>query len=205
VTTQLHQRRLDAVLTIIRARRARSVLDLGCGDGDLLVRLLSEQCIERVVGVDVSDKKLERLRERLRALPVTLQARVQLLSDSMTNPRAELAGFDVAVLVESIEHLEPSLLSRLERAVFFEMRPATVVITTPNADFNPLLGIPKERRRRDDHCFEWGRAKFRSWAKGVAARNDYATHCSDIGAIDPAYGGVSQIGLFDRNGHPGDH
>lgn len=200
MATPLHERRLEAVLTTIRERRPKSVLDLGCGDGDFLLHLLSEPYIERVVGVDVSRSNLERLRERLSALPYKLQARVDLLYDSMTNPHADLAGFDVAVMVESVEHIEPRLLSRLERTVFRDMQPVTVVITTPNADFNPLLGISSGSFRHDEHRFEWGRAKFRAWAGGVASRNDYAVRCSDLGAIHPAYGGLSQLGLFDRKG-----
>jgi hypothetical protein len=54
-----------------------------------------------------------------------------------------LTGTTVVELDEAsfVEHIEPRLLSRLEQTVFRDMQPVTVVITTPNADFNPLLGI----------------------------------------------------------------
>jgi hypothetical protein len=156
------------------------VLDLGCGDGDLLVRLVSEPQIDRIVGVDLSRDRLDRLRARLAALGENSARRVDLVHGSMTEGGAALAGFDCALLVETIEHIEPDRLSVLERSVFGAMRPATVVITTPNADFNPLLGVPTDRFRHPDHRFEWGRAKFRRWADGVAERNRYHVVCSDL-------------------------
>ena len=83
-------------------------------------------------------------------------------------------------------------------AVFRAMRPATVVITTPNADFNALLGVPGHRLRRPDHRFEWGRARFRCWAEGVARRNGYAVACRDLAGAHPLHGGASQMALFER-------
>ena len=86
----------------------------------------------------------------------------------------------------------------VERRVFQEMRPETVVITTPNGDFNPLLGVPPHRFRHPDHRFEWGRAKFRSWAERVAERNGYAVTCRDVAGAHPVHGGASQMALLKR-------
>jgi 3' terminal RNA ribose 2'-O-methyltransferase Hen1 len=196
MTTSLHQQRLDAVRDAVLASGARTVLDLGCGDGDLLVRLVSEPQIDRIVGVDLSRDRLDRLRARLAALGENSARRVDLVHGSMTEGGAALAGFDCALLVETIEHIEPDRLSVLERSVFGAMRPATVVITTPNADFNPLLGVPTDRFRHPDHRFEWGRAKFRRWADGVAERNRYHVVCSDLAGCHPVHGGATQMAVF---------
>jgi small RNA 2'-O-methyltransferase len=97
----------------------------------------------------------------------------------MTEPSG-LGGFDAAILVETIEHIEPDKLSRLERALFRDMRPATVIVTTPNSDFNALLGVPGHRMRHRDHRFEWGSDRFRAWAGGVASRNGYEAACENV-------------------------
>ena len=44
----------------------------------------------------------------------------------MMNGGERLSGFDAAILVETIEHLEPDRLSVLERAVFRAMRPGVL-------------------------------------------------------------------------------
>jgi len=194
VTTWLHEQRLEAAQAMVRASGACSVLDLGCGDGDLLMRLAMEPQIERIVGVDLCRASLARLEQRLKALDSG--AEVELIHGSMTVCEAALKGFDCAILIETIEHLDPSQLSALERAVFLEMRPATVVITTPNAEFNVLLGVPPHRFRHPDHRFEWNRAKFRRWAQGVAGRAGYDVACHDIAGCHPQLGGASQMAVF---------
>jgi len=196
MTTWLHDQRLDAVGAVVAASRARTVLDLGCGDGDLLMRLAVAPGIERIVGVDLRRDALDRLRLRLKALDGDSIAAVDLIHGSLTEGGAALAGFDCALLIETIEHIDPARLSVLERAVFARMRPTLVVATTPNAEFNPLLGVPAHRFRHPDHRFEWDRARFRHWAAGVASRNGYNVACSDIAGCHPELGGASQMAVF---------
>lgn len=197
MTSLLHEGRLEAVLAALRRAGARRVLDLGCGGGALLLRLAREPGVRSVVGVDPSREALERLRTRLAALTGEERARVRLLRGSLTE-HGGLKGYDAAALVETIEHIAPERLTLVERAVFGEMRPSTVLITTPNSDFNALLGVPAHRLRHRDHRFEWGRAKFRAWAEGVAGRNGYDARFEDLGGAHPAYGGASQMAVLSR-------
>lgn len=196
MTTWMHEQRLQAVSAEVRECGAASLLDLGCGDGDLAVRLAVEPRIQRIVGVDVCRQSLDRLRTRLESLDRAAAAKVELLHGSLADPGPGLTGFDCAVLVEAIEHTEPGRLSVLEQAVFGRMRPASVVITTPNAEFNPLLGVPAHRFRHPDHRFEWDRRKFRRWAEGVAGRHAYAVACRDVAGSHPDVGGASQMAVF---------
>lgn len=197
MTTWLHEERLRAVLAAVEACGAQSVADLGCGRGDLLVRLADMPGMARVTGLDLSRASLDALRARLAATPAA--AAVTLVHGSLTDAGAELAGHDCATLVEVIEHLDPARLSALERAVFARMRPRRVIVTTPNAEFNPLLGVPASRRRHPGHRFEWPRARFRQWAEAVAARNGYRAACTDIAGCHPDLGGASQMAVFDRD------
>ncbi|SMH53398.1 methyltransferase domain-containing protein [Maritimibacter sp. HL-12] len=197
MTSWLHEERLQAVQAEVRRSGAARVLDLGCGDGDLFVRLAADGQFTELVGVDICPHALERLRTRLQAAN-TLVPRIRLIEGSMTDPAPDLAGFDCAVLVETIEHIDPDQLSKLERAVFYTLRPQTVVITTPNAEFNALLGVPSHRMRHPDHRFEWDRARFRRWSTRVAARAGYSVELGDIAGGHPDLGGASQMALFTR-------
>ena len=122
---------------------------------------------------------------------------------SLLDLPSRLCGFDCAVLVETIEHLDAERLGALERSVFGFLRPATVVVTTPNAEFNTLLGVPAHRFRHPDHRFEWDRARFRRWAGSVAERRGYLVRCSDIAGHHPQLGGASQMAVFDLADHAG--
>ncbi|MCC5959391.1 MAG: methyltransferase domain-containing protein [Rhodobacteraceae bacterium] len=195
MTTWMHEERLKAAFGVVAKSGARSVLDLGCGDGDLFVRLAAHPAITRLVGVDICTASLARLQNRLSKLPQTV-AGTELRAGSMTEAHPALAGFDCAVLIETIEHIDPSSLSQLERAVFGQMRPRMVVVTTPNAEFNVLLGVPAHRFRHPDHRFEWPRARFRKWGDRVGAAFGYDVVYSDIAGCHPDLGGASQMAVF---------
>lgn len=199
MTSWLHEQRLQAVEAVVRAIGATSVLDLGCGEGDLLVRLAGDSRFEALVGVDLCTTSLDRLRHRLAAVQVRAD-RVALHRASMTEPTPEMSGFDCAILIETIEHLDPGHLSQLERSLFMSLRPRSIVITTPNAEFNGLLGVPLHRFRHPDHRFEWGRARFRKWARRAADEARYEVEFNDIGGCHPDLGGASQMAVFRRIG-----
>jgi len=187
----------------VRNSGARSVLDLGCGDGDLFIDLASDPHIARLVGVDICAHALDSLRQRLRQRQRPSEvdgggAAVDLVRGSLTDPHHRFAGFDCVVLVETIEHTPPARLSALERAVFTATGARTVIVTTPNADFNPLLGVPPHRFRHPDHKFEWSRAAFGTWTRRVAAQRGYRVVCCDLAGQHPDYGGASQMAVFHR-------
>lgn len=87
------------------------MLDLGCGNGDLLTQLITEPRIEQIVGVDVCRDALGHLRERLNVLGGDGPATVDLSHGSMTEIGAVLVGFDCAILIETIAHIDPDGLS----------------------------------------------------------------------------------------------
>lgn len=198
MTTALHQARFAAVRDVIRSAGASRVLDLGCGAGACLLPLAREPWIERVVGVDVRAAALATLEAGLATLPAAIRQKVELRLASYTDPDQRLRGFDAAVMVETIEHVDPDRLSLVERSVFATLAPPLVVVTTPNADFNGLLGVPEHRFRHPDHRFEWGRERFQRWADGVARRNRYAVTYHDLGGSHPTFGGPSQMAVFRR-------
>lgn len=196
MSTWWHQERLDAILRALAQLQAARVLDLGCGSGDLMLPLLELPQISGIVGLDLDKAALARCRTRLETHPRGKLAAVR--EASMTAPHPDLAGYDCACLVETIEHLPLKSLPALEQAVFHVMRPQAVLVTTPNAEFNDLLGVPRTRFRRPDHHFEWTRAQFGDWAEGVAERTDYAVTRTDIAGAHPDLGGASQMAVFAR-------
>src|SRR5712691_10118977 len=133
---RLRDLRLTAVLGALKASGARRVLDLGCGDGRLLSGLLKDGQFEEIVGVDASVTVLERAARRLslEEMAPRQRQRVRLLQGALTYGDRRLAGYDAAALMEVIEHVEEDRLGALEHAVFGQAAPATVIVTTPNAE-----------------------------------------------------------------------
>jgi small RNA 2'-O-methyltransferase len=191
----LQETRLEAVLQVLLRSGARSVLDLGCGPGELLARLVLQPQFERIVGIDIDSAELAAARELL-AQRCPAEGRLRLECASFTQPDERFRGFDAAALVETIEHIDPHRLAELERAVFGCFRPQTVVVTTPNREFNVVYGLDAGEFRHPDHRFEWTRPKFRRWAQGIAARNGYEFRLGGIGERDAELGCSTQIATF---------
>ena len=199
--TSLHEQRLSAVVEQLRASGARSVLDLGCGEGRLLRLLLTERQFERILGMDVAYRSLETARDRLRLdrLPPAQAQRVTLIQGSLLYRDARLSGYDAAAVVEVIEHLDPARLAAFERVLFECARPGVVVLTTPNAEYNVRFpALAAGAFRHADHRFEWSRAEFRAWAERVASTYGYQVAIASIGPDDPEVGAPSQLAAFSR-------
>jgi 3' terminal RNA ribose 2'-O-methyltransferase Hen1 len=197
----LNEARLTAVCAQIEASGARSVIDLGCGEGRLLARLVRAKQLTKIVGVDVSPRVLEIASERLHLdeLPDRQRERLQLLQASLTYRDARFTGFDVACAIEVIEHIDPSRLDAFERVVFAVAKPATVIVTTPNAEFNAKFeSLPAGKMRHRDHRFEWTRAEFEAWAHTVAERHGFTVRFAPIGEVDDVLGPPTQMGVFTR-------
>lgn len=195
----LAAQRRGSVLAVLRASGARRVLDLGCGGGALLVDLLAEPGFTEIVGVDVSARALEEAQRRLDRLADRQRERVSLRQSALTYADASLAGFDAAVLMEVIEHVDPTRLPALEHAVFGVARPDTVVVTTPNVEYNVRFPtLPAGTFRHADHRFEWTRAQLRDWAAGVCAAYGYQVRHLPVGQEDPTVGPPTQLAVFSR-------
>ena len=154
---KLNQQRLGTVIAVLKGATARRVIDLGCGEGNLLALMLKDQHFTEIAGVDVSPRSLERARERLRldSIPEKQKERIKLFQGSLTYRDQRFKGYDAAVLSEAIEHLDPDRIAALERVVFEFARPGTVVLTTPNREFNARYdNMPTGSMRHRDHRFE---------------------------------------------------
>jgi 3' terminal RNA ribose 2'-O-methyltransferase Hen1 len=197
--------RREAILAVLRETGARRVGDLGCGAGALTRDLLADPRIEHVTAVDVSARALQLAARQLRLdqMPAGKRARLTIFQTSLTYRDDRLAGLDAAVLMEVIEHLDPERIPALERTVFGLAKPGTVIVTTPNAEYNPHFAtLPPGAFRHGDHRFEWTRAQFQAWATSTAATYAYRARFLPVGPEDPRDGPPTQLAVFERTDTP---
>lgn len=195
-TGSLHQARLDYVHQRMKRAGARRVLDLGCGSGSLLARLVDDPQFEEIIGLERSGESLIEARDTLAAWQRGSRPRLRFVCGSYLENHAALADYDAAAMVETIEHIRPERLSRLEQVVFGSMRPGLVCVTTPNREYNPLFNLGPGQYREPGHEFEWDRCRFRRWASGVARRNGYRVTFDGVGAWHPELGHPTQSATF---------
>jgi len=197
----LNEQRLGTVLAVLKKSGAHRVLDLGCGEGRLLARLLDDAQYEKIVGLDVSHRALEIAVERLHLdrLPPMKRQRIELLHGSLMYRDKRLTGFEATTVIEVIEHLDAPRLAAFERVLFECAQPPLIVLTTPNREYNArFAALPAGQFRHRDHRFEWTRAEFESWAGNVAGRFRYRVEFLPVGPLDTELGAPTQMGVFRR-------
>ncbi|GHC54990.1 3' terminal RNA ribose 2'-O-methyltransferase Hen1 [Streptomyces flavofungini] len=197
----LAAQRREAILDALGAAGAARVLDLGCGQGELIKALLKDVRYTEIVGVDVSMRALTVASRRLKLdrMGERQAERVTLLQGSLAYTDKRLKGYDAAVLCEVVEHVDPERLSALAYAVFGSARPRTVLVTTPNVEYNVRWeSLPAGHARHGDHRFEWTRAEFGQWADGVARQHGYGVEFVAVGPDDPEVGPPTQMAVFTR-------
>lgn len=193
--------RHEAVIAALTSLRPTSIVDLGCGPGALIGKLLDLQGIDRVIGTEVSDASLRAAERRLHVDAMTERQaqRLSLWLSSLQYQDPRLVGLDAAVLMEVIEHIDPDRLPAVTANVFGHMQPRAVVVTTPNAEYNVRYeALAAGAMRHPDHRFEWTREQFVDWAAKTAATYGYAVEHRPVGEDDPAVGPPTQLALFTR-------
>ncbi|MDE0087324.1 MAG: 3' terminal RNA ribose 2'-O-methyltransferase Hen1, partial [Candidatus Poribacteria bacterium] len=197
----LNEIRLTKAAEVIKESRAKRVIDLGCGEGKLLRKLMKVKQFEEIVGVDVSHQSLKIAQQRLHfdRLPEKQKERLKFFQGSLCYRDKRLEGYDAAAIIEVIEHLDPPRLSAFERVLFEFARPQTVVLTTPNVEYNVKFeNLPAGRFRHRDHRFEWTREEFQSWASDISNRFGYTVVFHPIGEIGENVGSPTQMAVFTQ-------
>ena len=195
----LNTQRLGSVIAALKSHGAQRVIDIGCGEGNLLKLLVKERQFTDIAGVDVSHVALERASEKLKLERAgdSMRERIQLFQGSLTYRDSRFSGYDAACVIEVIEHLDVPRLAAFERVLFEFASPPIVILTTPNKEYNTNYeNLYEDDLRHGDHRFEWSRQEFRDWASRTAERFGYSVQFSEIGEVDEAHGAPTQMGVF---------
>jgi 3' terminal RNA ribose 2'-O-methyltransferase Hen1 len=132
-------------------------------------------------------------------LPTSQRNRLNLIQGSLMYRDRRLVGYDGAAVVEVVEHLDPPRLAAFERVLFEVARPTTIVLTTPNRDYNVRYPtLTADKLRHADHRFEWTRSEFRTWVGTIDERFGYGSRIEAIGPDDPEVGAPSQLVCFTK-------
>ncbi|WP_265445548.1 3' terminal RNA ribose 2'-O-methyltransferase Hen1 [Acetivibrio straminisolvens] len=195
----LNQQRLGTVVAVLKSVNAKRVIDIGCGEGNLLSLLMKDKTFEQITGVDVSYSVLERAKDKLKIdrLPEMQRKRINLFQGSLVYRDKRFSGYDAATVIEVIEHLDENRLKAFEKVLFKFARPQTVIVSTPNKEYNlHYQNLFEGDLRHRDHRFEWTRKEFETWAVKVAESYGYNVRFLQIGEVDDEFGSPTQMGVF---------
>ncbi len=201
IQVSLNKQRLQSVMNEVNTCGAKTVIDIGCGEGKLIKLLMKEKELVKVTGVDVSNEVLEKAKGKLRMDEMSdyQKNKLTIFQGSLTYRDNRFEGYDVACIVEVIEHLDIPRLTAFERVLFEFARPRTAIITTPNVEYNRHYEtLLTGSFRHSDHRFEWTRQEFESWAEQLCEKYNYVVRFLGIGSHEESTGSPTQMGVFIR-------
>ena len=199
---RLNDLRIEKILEAIRGGDISSVIDFGCGEGRYLKEYLKLPQLKKVTGIEVSPGELLKAEQRLRIdrLPERVRDKLELLQGSLTYFDRRTQGYDLATCIEVIEHIDEERLGAFKASLFGYAAPRSIIITTPNLEYNVLFeGMPKGKLRHSDHRFELDRPTFKKWSEEAAKEYGYSVEFGSIGEEHLKFGAPTQLALFRKH------
>lgn len=125
--TRVSRGRLDGIRSLLGALEGKSILDVGCGSGEVGGSLKKQCATLHVFGIDISPHAIERAREVLDGAVVC-----DLETEATFPEGIQERTYDALIVSEVLEHLiDPENLLRRLRT----LTPAPIIVTVPNLLF----------------------------------------------------------------------
>lgn len=126
---------IEAVLAQVRKHDFNSLVDIGCGDGRFLREAAVEFPAKTLCGVDYSDRAIQ----LAQAMNPGLDFRcINIIHDHLN------ARFDIATMIEVLEHIPPDEVSHFLKAVSFHLNQNGVLVLT----------VPHENKRLQEKHYQ---------------------------------------------------
>lgn len=200
---RLNDLRYEAIARKVGELEAKAgIVDFGSGEGKLSARLSSVPGVREILAVEPSAAARLRAMERFAKLEGRPGAVVpEPVTGSLFYFDESLRGEDVMILCEVIEHIDEHRLDRVMDNIFSQYAPKTLIVTTPNKDYNTVYGMEQEEIRHADHRFEWGREAFSAWCSRWTEAFQYTAEITGIGEGSAEHGYPTQMAVFTRGEH----
>ncbi len=197
---RLNDLRYAAIADVIEQLSLRhSIVDFGSGEGKLSARLASVPGVREIKAVEPSATAQLRAIDRFAKLEGKAGVPVpEPVTGSLFYYDESLRSKDVMVLCEVIEHIDEFRLGRVMDTIFHEYAPGTLIITTPNKEYNEVYEMDQEEMRHGDHRFEWSREAFAAWCSRWTEAYNYSVRLSGIGEFAQDYGYPTQMAIFTK-------
>ncbi|WP_340020801.1 class I SAM-dependent methyltransferase [Paenibacillus sp. FSL K6-1096] len=153
----------------------KPILDVGCGEGFYAIPYAGK--IEGTYyAVDINEELLEAVNRKAKAKDIDNIATFRSLEHFLESYNGEQVD---VILTEVVEHMSEAEAAALIRQIIREVDFGQLIVTTPNADFNPYYEL--EGFRHEDHKWEKGQAAFQEWLTATLQGLDVEIEFSLVG------------------------
>lgn len=141
-----------------------SIVDVGCGEGHYIGMAGKIGNKNQYYAIDIDESCRQTVRKRAKKMGLK---NVHIL-DALD---LDVMGFEIAdfLLCEVIEHMPVEEAEKLVNLCLSNSRCNSIIITTPNRDFN-FHYFDESKFRFPDHLFEFSEEEFKEWLKKFNAK-----------------------------------
>ncbi len=154
------------------------IIDIGCGEGSY-VREFARHLDENVEyhAIDTNPDCIEQVKRLCEKKKIENVAVWSSLDDFINGNSSH--DNSIVLLTEVIEHM-----SKEEASLFIskalQLPYETLIITTPNKDFNENYKLFDENMRNEDHKFEMTKDEFRNFIIGIVNKDEFSDFMLEI-------------------------
>lgn len=178
------QGRINTISKIIPT--CNTVVDFGCGEGKFLpiARKIDES--HYYIAIDKNAECLDKIEHKadLKGLDnvITYSSIDEFMNDRITGNEDKY----VVMMNECIEHNELDEAKSIISKFLDDKYCTTIIITTPNMEFNQFYNMGEGELRHEDHKFELTEEEFKSFIQSIDSVKN--THCVVKGIGDSVDG-----------------
>ncbi|WP_373228773.1 class I SAM-dependent methyltransferase [Cohnella sp.] len=153
----------------------QSILDVGCGEGYYALPF-ANKLESSYYAIDINEELLEVVKSKAKSREVDNIVTYRSIDDFLDGYSGEQVD---VILTEVIEHMSQAEAQELILQICKHVAFDRLIITTPNADFNPYYEL--NGFRHDDHKWELGQNEFRLWFSQLMVETSLPFEFAKIG------------------------
>ena len=182
--------RMDVITSYLNFNA--SVIDIGCGEGRYIWKIAPKLAHgAKYHAIDIDQDCLESVSHKVRVRELTNVFTYPSLDAFETSDALgdSTTGYDI-ILTEVIEHMSvPEATALVKRCLAFP-KLRSLILTTPNKDFNHFYFDEEDGVRHCDHKFEFTAEEFMNWLQEFSGCFDYLAVGDEVNGIPMSLGAV---------------
>lgn len=126
----------------------------------------NEDTKKRYYAIDKDDEKLNIVKKRIKRMENGENIILGATFPELVCVDGAVENVDV-IMSEVIEHMTKEESTRVVKEILSKQNVKSLIITTPNKDFNQFFFFEEDEMRHEAHIFEMGKEEFGKWVEEI--------------------------------------
>jgi len=158
---------------------SRPILDVGCGEGFYLSELAPKLERSQYYGIDIDPEELRKVKNKIATKEIS---NVELFPSLKNFKESKNINGDIDILfIEVMEHMPLEDAKNLLKEILEIPNINSLIITTPNRDFNSEYFFEENQMRHHDHHYEMDKPEFIQFVEEMVCSKKFKYEYFEMG------------------------